>query len=189
MSLHYNSRLEDIMKKLLIAIALMALAASPALADRSMAGGTCTIIAPATANPGDTVTFEFLICNNSTDAEWTAAVYFTFPTCMTVLGGSYDPTSTDGHTLSFVFTNNEHTAFFDDGDGGYGEIYGAGDCGTFYVDVAIGTDCECGPVLIHWEQIGDVYGAEPHFVEGDESFTLCETPADDATWSAVKSLY
>lgn len=176
------------MKRMLIAIALVALAVSPALADRDMTGGTCEIVAPETANPGDTVTFEFLVCNNSPDYEWTAAVYFTFPTCMTVIGGSYDPTSAGGGTLTFDFTYNTNTAFFDDGDAGYGEIYD-GDCGTFYVDVEIGAECECGPVLIHWEQIGDVYGAEPHFVEGDVSFTLCETPTDDATWSAVKSLY
>ena len=174
------------MKRLLLALALVALFTAPALADRSMAGGYCNLIGPTTANPGDLVTFEFYVWNGSTDTEWTADVIFTFPECFEVTGGYYDD---GGAGWSFVFNGiGTNVGAFNDGDGGYGEIYGS-EGGTFYVEVLLGTDCECGPVTIHWFQQGDIWGSDPHFVEGDLPFTICGTPTEDATWSSVKSLY
>lgn len=174
------------MKRLVMLVALMALMAGPVMADRSMTGCTVDLIAPTTANPGETVTFEFYACNHSPDNEWTSNVIFTFPECFEVLGGSYND---GGIGALFNFVNDPiWTAAFMDGDGGWGEIY-QDYCCTFYVEVLITTACECGPVTIGWTQEGDVFGAEPHTVSGELPFVLCGTPVQDSSWSCVKSLY
>ena len=115
------------MRKLLLTLILVVLVALPALADRSMAGGTCDILSPAFLVPGDVNIIEFLITNNSPDAEWTVDVIFTFPECFEITGGWYDGSvSNPTASFDFVIDNNMHTASFLDNDGGYGEIYGAG---------------------------------------------------------------
>ncbi|MCP4549925.1 MAG: hypothetical protein GY835_26000 [bacterium] len=175
------------MKKLFLILALVAICATPALADRSMAGGTCVLNSPTTVTPGSTVTFEFDIFNGSADAEWTADVVFTFPACCEVVSGYYDDSMHAGGLCAFTFEGaGTNVASFLDGDEGYGEIYG-NDHVYFYVEVTV--NCTDGIELIHWFQQGDIYGDEPHFVEGDVEFTVGTTAADISTFSNVKSLY
>lgn len=173
------------MKKLLSTLAILALFAAPVFAQ-SMAGGYVNLISPTTVNPGDTgVMFTFYVYNGSPDTEWTAAVTFTFPTCFTVTAGSYNDGGL-GWVFNFAAAGNVGT--FSDGDAGYGEIYD-GDGGYFYVTVDVGAGCPAGPATVHWRQDGDIWGADPHFIEGDVTFTIGGTAAETTTLSSVKALY
>ena len=175
------------MRKMILVLALVAIAAAPALADRDMTGGTCDVLSPAFLVPEAVNVVEFLITNNSPDAEWTTDVIFTFAECFEVTGGWYtDNGSFTGAVFNFSFAGS--VATFLDGDAGYGEIYGAGDTCLFYVEVI--PHCECGDYLVHWFQQGDIYGAEPHFVEGDVTVIVCDvTATQNSTWTSLKSLY
>lgn len=102
--------------RILLTILIIAVMAMPALAERDMTGSYVEIIGPDVANPGDTVTFEFNVCNGSPDAEWTTEVRFTFAETINVLDGWYD----DGG-LGWVFDFStsgdfDETAHFLDGD-------------------------------------------------------------------------
>ncbi len=174
--------------KTLLTISLIVLMAVPALAERDMSGSYAEIIGPDVANPGDTVTFEFNVCNGSPDAEWTTEVRFTFPETFHITDGWFDD---GGAGWSFDFSTSgdyDETAHFLDGDDGYGEIQG-GQCGTFYVTLDISPNTNCGPLNIHWKQYGDEWGDNPHWIGGDLPYVLCVTPVEDNNFSSVKSLY
>lgn len=173
------------MKKVLSTLAILALFSAPVFAQ-SMAGGYVNLISPTAVNPGDTgVEFEFYVFNGSVDTEWTSDVIFTFPSCFTVTSGYYDD---GGLGWVFIFSAAGNVANFNDGDGGYGEIYD-GDGGYFYVTVDVGGGCPVGPATVHWFQQGDIWGSNPHFIEGDVTFTIGGTATDDTTFSSVKALY
>ncbi len=178
------------MKKLILFVAIVAIAL-PAVAERSMTGGYALLTSPdpAVFIPGTTVTCEFFVYNGSVDVEWTAEVWFLFPCCFNVLSGWYDDLG-QGWTFFFdVFGDCQNGALFYDGDGGWGEIYDD-TSGYFYVEVYVGEDCECGPDVIHWYQQGDIYGDEPHFVEGFIDIEICDqTGAEESSWSTLKALY
>ncbi|MBN2170405.1 MAG: hypothetical protein JW819_03670 [Candidatus Krumholzibacteriota bacterium] len=173
---------------LAVLAAVAAPAGAPALAGRSMAGSSVDLIAPDVADPGDQVTFAFYVFNGSPDSEWTTDVVITFPGGFTVLDGSYDDGEASG-AWSFAFLGaGTSVAHWADDDEGYGEI-ADGEGGAFSVAVRIGDDCGCGAVVIHWLQQGDIWGQNPHYIEGDLAFRLCGGTPEDGTWSRVKSLY
>ena len=175
------------MKRLLFALAALTLLAAPALAQ-DMNGSYVTLVGPSSADPGDTVTFEFYVYNGSPDAEWTTEVRFRFPETFNVLDGTYDD---GGAGWSFDFSTSgdyDEYAHFIDGDGGYGEIVD-GTGGTFYVTVFINPNTECGPYNLHWKQYGDEWGDPPHWIGGDLPFVMCPVATEAHTLSGVKSLY
>ena len=173
------------MKRLLSTFAILALFVAPAFAQ-NMSGGYVNLVSPAMVNPGDTgVVFEFYVFNGSPDAEWVTDVIFTFPTCFTATAGSYND---GGAGWSFIFNAAGNVGQFNDGDGGYGEIYGNVG-GTFWVTVDVGTDCPGGPATVHWFLQGDIWGGDPHFIEGDLDFTIGGTATESSTWSSVRALY
>jgi len=179
--------LEDMMKRLFLTLALVAFIAAPAMADRDLSGSTCEVLSPSFLVPGAVNVIEFLVVNNSPDTEWIADVIFTFPECFEIVGGWYDG-SMSNPAASFNFSFAGTVASFMDGDGGYGEIYGLGDTCLFYVEVI--PTCACGDYLIHWFLMGDIYGAEPHSVEGDVTIAVCDdVAAQDSSWTSLKSLY
>jgi len=173
--------------RLLLTLAMVALVAMPALADRDMTGGTCDILAPAFLVPEAVNTIEFLITNNSPDTQWTMDVTFTFPECFEITGGYYTDSGSQLDAL-YTFTYNGNVVIFVDGDGGYGEIYGNGDTCNFFVEVI--PHCDCGEYSIHWHQQGDDWGDPPFFVEGDVLINVCDmTATQESSWTSVKSLY
>lgn len=173
------------MRRVLMTLAILGLFAAPAFAQ-SMVGCTVDLIGPMTVNPGDTgVVFEFLVYNGTPDNEWVSDAVFTFPDCFTVTAGSYNDGGW-GFVFNFIAAGN--VATFEDGDGGWGEIYADYFC-TFYVTVDVGADCPAGPATVHWFLQGDIFGADPHFLEGDVDFTIGGTATEASSWSSVKALY
>ncbi len=182
------------MKKLILVLALFALTASPALADRSIAGSYVNLIAPNPAIfvPGQVYICEFYVYNGSVDVEWLAEVWFLFPECFHVLSGWYTPDPGASGPWNFLFDtfgNPDNGALFYDADGGWGEVYGA-EGGTFFVEVMVGTECECGPDMIQWFLQGDIYGDEPHELTDYIDIQICDqTGAEESSWSTLKALY
>jgi len=178
------------MRKLFVVLAMLAIAL-PAVADRDMTGGYVTLVSPDPAIflPGNTYICEFYVYNGSPDVEWTVEVWFLFPCCFMVQSGWYDDLGQGWNFTFNVFGDCQNGALFYDNDGGWGEIYD-GTGGYFYVEVYVGTDCECGSDVIHWYQEGDIYGSDPHYVEGDIDIQICDqTATQESSWSTIKALY
>jgi len=171
------------MRGLILSLLVLALAVPAAAFE--IDGATVTLISPTSVAPGGTYTMLFTVQNASSDAEWIVDIHISFP------GGVLDQSSM-GHELiatgrpSFAMTVDPTVpkAMWDDNDGGYGEIYSTEACDV-WVDwtapaVFPGTQ-------IFWELWGDVYGAEPHYVNG--YIDLAVTAVDQATWSSIKAMY
>ncbi len=183
------------MKKLLLILTLFAITASPALADRSIDGSYVDLLSPSfpyVFTPGQPFTSEFYIFNASTDTEWISEIWLTFPACFTVTNGWWSPDAGASSPFGFGFDvtgSSDNEAYFWDLDGSWGEIYG-GEGGRFYVEVMVGTGCECGPAEIDWYLQGDVYGSDPHQMTGYLNTHICEqTDTDQSDWSTIKALY
>ncbi len=170
------------MKQLLIVVCVLAFAI-PAMAGRSIEGSYVELVSPLDPMPNTTYTFTFYVWNNSFDTEWVSDTWLTFPDgyVLNAATMAYD----DPNPGLFVWTMmvDGQTAQWNDGDEGYGELYDQ--VGTnVYIDVTTPTEITGD---IHWELFGDIYGADPHYVDG--SIMLGFTPVEESTWSSIKSLY
>ncbi|MBM4118267.1 hypothetical protein FJ251_11110 [bacterium] len=181
------------MKRLLTILALLALAAGPALAQNI--GGSTVTVSPSEDNNG-TSTLCFTVTNASTDFEWLTDVIITLPACMTILNtppasaapapGSADFNS--GATVSFGGYGTNIAHWSGDDEFGYGFLLGE-NAGVFCVTVSINCACD-NSYPIGWTLLGDTFGAPPHTATGSLSFlVLCSTPAASSSWGDVKSLY
>ncbi len=176
------------MKKLMLVVSMVALIATPALA-REIDGATVTLD-PASLPLGP-VELEFHVTNDSQDAEWIGYFSFLLPPCMTIVDGTdyyVDPDASFWADPIFTAYNGQHGAWEGWTSSQYGFL-GSTDDGYFYVTVD--NQCDCGTYqLIHWELQGDLWGSDPHFVEGDiEVFIECETATETSTFTTLKALY
>jgi len=174
------------MRKMLALLALIALAVTPALADRSLDGSNVTTD-PASVNAGTTgVAMTLFIYNGSVDVEWIASGFVTLPSDLTFLtvDGYNNPS---GNPIDFAIAGG--TLNFSDPDGGWGQIYDGDTC-EVYVTIDVPADADCGMNVITYGLQGDIYGSDPHYVEGATDFEIvCTTGAQTTDWSAIKALY
>ncbi len=173
------------MRTLLVLFAI-AILAIPAWAGREIENAEVTLVAPTSMAPNTIYTFEFWVQNASSDAEWITNVEISFPDGFTLYPETmgFDEIVAGRPSWDMYVPPIDHTAIWEDNDGGYGEIYSLEgtmvriDCltpDTFY------TDC------IYWHLQGDLYGAEPHEVCGCIDFVV--TPVEHVTWGSIKALY
>ena len=145
-------------------------AEAPTRSDRSIDGSTFTCDA-AQYLPGTTVDLQFTIYNASTDTEWIEDASLDFPAGVVVnsstnfVGGSGGPMDTDNSTGdgALVSWHGETTS-------GWGVIQG-GETATATVNVTFGSGLS-GTQDIAWTMDGDVYGSEPHSLNGTISLTV-----------------
>lgn len=172
------------MKHLLIAVCILAFAI-PAMAGRSLEGSYVELVSPTDPMPDTTYTFTFYVWNNSFDTEWVSDVWLTFPDgyVLDAMSMAYDNPNPTPSLFVWDMLVDGQTAQWNDGDEGYGELYDQ--VGTnIYIDVTT-PDEITGE--IYWELFGDIYGAEPHYVDG--SIMLGFTPVEESTWSSIKAMY
>jgi hypothetical protein len=172
------------MKHLLTVLCVLALAL-PALAGRSLEGSYVELVSPTDPMPNTTYTFTFYVWNNSLDVEWVADVWLTFPDgyVLNAATMAYDNPNPTPSLFVWDMMVAGQTAQWNDGDGGYGELYDQ--VGTnIYIDV---TTPAVVTGEINWELFGDIYGGEPHYVDG--SILLGFTPVEESTWSGIKAMY
>ncbi|MCP4547806.1 MAG: hypothetical protein GY835_15195 [bacterium] len=182
------------MKKLLLVLFVLALAAPGALADfdRSVDGST-VIITPAVAEYDSTLEVCFEVWNGSDDFEYLVDLNFVFPECFTILD-TYVATATPEAGIEFtgapVFTGyNTNVANWHGGDTGFGFMIGLT---TAFFCCTVQLDCDCDLTYdIGWTLTGDGYADDPHVVEGAVGFFVppCSTPTNSSDWSTIKALY
>ncbi|MDP2172552.1 MAG: C25 family cysteine peptidase [Candidatus Cloacimonadaceae bacterium] len=135
-----------------------------AVKDRSIAGSTFSLNAN-DYTPGTTLNWTFTVYNASTDTEWLKDIYLSFPLGVIVnsatnfIGGSGgvmtpNPSSGNGITINW----HGETA------SGWGVIYGA-ETATATVNVTIPSGF-AGALTLAYQLNGDIYGAEPHILNG-----------------------
>jgi len=174
------------MRALIVLFAILVLSL-PAFAGREIEGATVTLVAPTSMTVSTTYLFEFWVQNASSDAEWITDVQIAFPDGFTLfpetMGFDMIPSTTRPSWDTYVPVV-DHTAIWEDNNGGYGEIYSTEGTRVFIEcttpDVFY-TDC------IYWTIYGDEYGAEPHSVCGCIDFVI--TPVEEITWGSIKALY
>ena len=165
------------MRSLLIVVLVLAVAVSASA--RSLEGSFVELVSPASVSPGATYTFVFDVWNNSVDTEWIMNVLITFPEASM----AFDEISA-GRPSFDMYVPDGPTAIWADNDGGYGEIWDGEVC-RLYVEATVATQLYGIPVF--WCLQGDIWGDPPH--EVCDCIDLQTTPVEDATWSAIKSLY
>ena len=142
-------------------------------ADKSITGSTLTLNY-ANYEPGATLDWTFSLCNNSTDVEWLKDVYVTFPDGIIVnsatnfTGGTEDmlPNLTSGNGIT-IHWHGQTT-------GGWGVVQ-SGQTVTAIVNVTI-LPVFYGDLILSYTIQGDVYGSEPHQIEGQIALSQILTP-------------
>ncbi|NLK49600.1 MAG: gingipain R, partial [Candidatus Cloacimonetes bacterium] len=143
--------------------------------DRSIAGSTLELDVTDYL-PGTTVDWTFTVTNASTDTEWLKYVHITFPSGVTVnsasdfVGGNGGPmspniTSGDGITIDWFGQS-----------GNWGVVQG-GQSASATVNVTIGSAFG-GNLNLPFTIEGDIYGDDPHTVDGTITLLQDSFPID-----------
>ena len=114
---------------------------------------------------GDTVSWMFTVSNASEDNEWIQQVYFDFPSGVDVTYAS--DMIDDGLDTLFVSQfvgNGVIINWYGENNDGWGIIHG-GESGRCNIDAIIDEDFE-GDIEIEYQLQGDIYGSEPHMING-----------------------
>ncbi len=175
------------MKRALLVAFILSLAAVPAFA--TLDGSVAVVYPPGGMNPGDTVTFNFEVTNNSPDGEGVRELRITMPEDSNILSGTYDDYGQGwDFTVTVSGVYNNYISFMDV-DGDPGEIQ-PGESGFFSVEVYLLPNMDCGPQHLDVRLFGDETGAHPHWImQDDNPWELCAVPTESSTWSVVKELY
>ncbi len=174
------------MKKLVLLIASLAIAAAPAWA--TLDGSSAVLVGPGSANPGDTVELCFSVENGSPDGEAIREVRLTLPEDSDILSGYYDDA---GQGWNFDFSiggDYDNVGFFIDADGNPGEI-APGQMGYFYLTVFLHHNMDCGQQELAIKLYGDDTGDAPHWIRIYDYLDVCGVATEGSTWSSVKGLY
>ncbi|MCD4819881.1 MAG: agmatine deiminase family protein [Candidatus Cloacimonetes bacterium] len=126
--------------------------------------------------PGEIVTWTFTVTNSSTDAEWLKDIYIDFPIGITVnsatnfVGGSeemiYDGNIGDGIQINWHGENSSNSD--------WGVIKG-GETAIATVNVTINSNFT-GDIIMDYIIQGDIYGGEPHTLNGSITLTPLSNP-------------
>jgi hypothetical protein len=173
------------MKTLLIVASVLALAL-PAFAQE-IEGAFVDLVDPAATEllPGEVMTMEFIVQNDSQDAEWITDVHIAFPDGFVLYPATmgYDEIVAGRPSWTMFVPPVDHTAIWEDNNGGYGEVWST-ESTLVRIDVLV-ADVLWG--CIYWHLWGDEWGADPHDVCG--CIDIGFSPVRDASWSSIKALY
>ncbi|MDP8220207.1 MAG: C25 family cysteine peptidase [Candidatus Stygibacter frigidus] len=135
--------------------------------DRNIEGSTLTCDAE-TYIPGQTITWNLEVYNNSSDAEWLTDVIIDFPAGVSVISA----TNFAGPSGNLIYNGNTGNGVgveWNDTDGGWGEIQG-NETATATITVSIDAN-QAGDINLNWTLIGDDYGSAPHQTSGTISLS------------------
>ncbi len=152
--------------------------------DRNIQGSTLTCDAE-TYIPGQIVTWNLEVYNNSSDSEWLTDIIIDFPTGVNVISAT-DFTGGSGDLIYNGSSGNGVAIEWNDPDGGWGEIYG-GETATASVTVSIDAN-QAGNLNLTWTLIGDDYGSAPHQISGTISLSCEILPLDWAMLSQYNGI-
>jgi hypothetical protein len=131
--------------------------------DKSIAGST---VVPNIMSfmLGDSLNFDVSVTNGSDDSEWIKQIVFDFPTGVDVtsVGDFYD--SNDTLFSNGITGDGVIVTWFNETDVGYGIIVG-GETGTASISAVVADDF-IGDVEVEYQLVGDIFGADPHYLNG-----------------------
>lgn len=148
---------------------------------RNITGSTLTVDV-AEFTPGATENWTFTVTNASTDSEWLKDVIITFPAGVTINsatnfvggdGGDLVPDNTSGNGVTITWHGVTSS--------GWGVVYGNGDTATATVNVTTSPSLTTS-INLPWQLNGDVYGSEPHVLNGSISIAAGVVPVE---WFSV----
>jgi hypothetical protein len=131
--------------------------------DRSVAGSTLTP-APGSYTPGATETFNLTVFNASGDSEWISEITLNFDTGVNVVSSTNFVGGSAGDLVTNNATGDGAGLVWSDPDGGWGQIYG-NESASCQVVLEF-TGGLMGNLEIPFRIQGDVYGSDPHFIDG-----------------------
>ncbi|NLO11214.1 MAG: gingipain R [Candidatus Cloacimonetes bacterium] len=143
--------------------------------DRSIAGSTLVVDATSFM-PGTTVDWTFTVTNGSTDTEWLKYVYITVPTGVIVNSATNFVGGSGGEMSPNVTSGNGITIEWFGQSGNWGVIQG-GQSATATVNVTISSFLS-GSFNLMYTIDGDIYGAEPHTIDGSITLIQDSFPID-----------
>ncbi len=130
-----------------------------------------------TFTQGNTVNWVFTVFNGSTDAEWIKQIYMSFPFGVTVTEASnFIDQNNDTLYVSETTGNGVIISWFNETESGWGIIQG-NESATCSVEAIIDDNFD-GDIEIGYQLHGDIYGSEPHMVNGIISLTNLGPPID-----------
>lgn len=173
------------MKSIALVFAVLAVAI-PAAAE--IDGASLSLVSPGVIIPGQTYTFSFTVQNASSDGEAITNVAVSFPDGFTLFPATMTyvpivPVPVRPAWTMYVPTIN-HTARWDDANGGLGELFAAEGTGIA-IDVTVASQLYGIPLFFCiW---GDGTGAGPHQVCG--CIDLDVSAVEATSWSTIKAMY
>jgi hypothetical protein len=132
--------------------------------DRSVAGSTLTP-SPGNYTPGTTETFTLTLYNASTDTEWISEVTLDFDLGVNVVSSTNFVGGSDGDLVTNNATGDGALLVWSDPDGGWGQVHG-GESVSCQVTLDISPNV-MGDLEIPFSIQGDIYGSDPHYIEGN----------------------
>ncbi len=111
---------------------------------------------------GESVVWDLTVTNGSTDSEWIKEIMINFPSGMDITSATDFYDSNDTLFSNGILGNGVIITWFNETDTGWGIITG-GEAATATITADIAEDFT-GDMEIEYQLVGDIYGAEPHYI-------------------------
>ncbi len=151
-----------------------------ATSTRNITGSTLTISADE-YTPGSTVDWQFTVNCVSNDSEWLKSVIVTFPPGTVINSATEFVGGSSGNMIPDLTSGNGVTITWLGLSGNWGVVH-PGETAIATVNVTM-PESYSYPISLPYQILGDVYGAEPHILEGD--FTL-DPNVEPLDWFSVQ---
>jgi len=128
---------------------------------KSIAGSTLTCSSDGFMM-GESVVWDFTVTNNSPDNEWIKQIMINFPAGMDIISATDFYDSNDTLFSNGILGDGVIITWFNETDDGWGIITG-GETATAEITAEIAEDFD-GDMEIEYQFTGDIYGADPHYI-------------------------
>ncbi|MCP4291533.1 MAG: hypothetical protein GY780_06830 [bacterium] len=169
------------MKTFAISLMMLLVAATAMAGGANVEGSTVEFV----SYDGTDLVIE--ICNASTDAEWHISSTFSLiPECAIVTAASHDFEETEAYDYEFTGLGTNVVTIAQVGTSSYGCLRG-GDCMLVTLTLDTSACDEAAELCFDWDFIGDIWGDEPHQIEGSTCTGVVGT--EDISLDSLKSMY
>ncbi|MDA3910636.1 MAG: T9SS type A sorting domain-containing protein [Bacteroidales bacterium] len=111
---------------------------------------------------GESVNWDLTVTNGSTDSEWIKNIMINFPSGMEIISATDFYDSNDTLFSNEILGDGVIITWFNETDAGWGIITG-GETATASISADIAEDFS-GDLEIEYQFVGDIYGADPHYI-------------------------
>jgi hypothetical protein len=129
--------------------------------NKSIAGSTLTCSTNGFMT-GESIEWDFTVTNESPDSEWIKEIMINFPSGMDILSATDFYDTNDTLFSNGILGDGVIITWFNETDAGWGVITG-GESATAHITANIAEDFT-GDMEIEYQFVGDIYGADPHYI-------------------------